>query len=74
MPYLRNKTIVVTGGAGFLGARLCSNLQRRGAKVIIPRKRDFDLRDKCDIVSGRESGRRFCSNFTRDRQSRTGQA
>ena len=36
--------ICVTGGGGFLGRAVCSELRRRGAKeLFIPRSVDFDL-------------------------------
>lgn len=38
--------IVVTGGAGFLGAEVVDELRRRGAReIIVPRSRDYDLTD-----------------------------
>lgn len=37
------KNVVVTGGAGFLGSQIVKILQSCGAKVFIPRKRDFNL-------------------------------
>jgi GDP-L-fucose synthase len=38
--------IVVTGGAGFLGAEVVTELRRRGAgEIVVPRSRDYDLTD-----------------------------
>jgi GDP-L-fucose synthase len=34
---------MVTGGAGFLGRRVCALLEERGARVSVPRSADFDL-------------------------------
>lgn len=40
------KRVMVTGGAGFLGARVCEQLERRGAAdLFVPRRRDYDLTD-----------------------------
>ena len=41
---LQGKSIVVTGGAGFLGRAVCQRLQALGASdVLIPRRAGFDL-------------------------------
>jgi GDP-L-fucose synthase len=41
---LRNKTVLVTGGGGFLGRHLVARLQQHGCtKLAIPRSRDYDL-------------------------------
>ncbi|MFA5150002.1 MAG: GDP-L-fucose synthase [Candidatus Omnitrophota bacterium] len=41
---LKNKRILVTGGAGFLGACVVAKLKQRGCKnIFIPRSRDYDL-------------------------------
>ncbi len=50
MNYLKNKTVAVTGGSGFLGRQLCPKLEERGAEVFTPRSRDYDLRDKSAIL------------------------
>ena len=42
---LSDKTVVVTGGAGFLGRQLVARLHELGcSKVIVPRSREYDLR------------------------------
>jgi GDP-L-fucose synthase len=39
-----SKTVLVTGGAGFLGRAVCRLLAERGAeRVVVPRRRDHDL-------------------------------
>jgi GDP-L-fucose synthase len=41
--YWRDRRVVVTGGAGFLGSFVVGRLQKFGADVFIPRHRDYDL-------------------------------
>ena len=43
--FWNTKRVVVTGGAGFLGAFLTRHLASLGAEVIIPRSNQFDLRN-----------------------------
>lgn len=43
MTDLDGRRILVTGGAGFLGRRVCSMLQDRGAQLEVPRSADHDL-------------------------------
>jgi GDP-L-fucose synthase len=37
------KRVTVTGGAGFLGQHLVHRLERLGANVFVPRRREYDL-------------------------------
>jgi GDP-L-fucose synthase len=53
---LKNKNIVVTGGAGFLGQQVINQLCQLGAnkdKITIPRSRDLDLRvwENCQQIA-----------------------
>jgi len=44
--FWRDKRVIVTGGAGFLGSFVVEKLKQRGATdVIVPRSKDYDLRD-----------------------------
>ena len=50
MKFLKNKRIVVTGGGGFLGKAVVSQLRQRGCRqIFVPRQRDYDLRD-CGLL------------------------
>ena len=50
MTGLTKKRITVTGGAGFLGARVVEELRAAGAKnVFVPRSRDYDLTDMAAV-------------------------
>ncbi len=43
MSFWPGKNVVVTGGAGFLGSQIVNILNAEGARVFVPRKRDFNL-------------------------------
>lgn len=56
--FWRGRRVVVTGGAGFLGARVVDRLRRRGpAELAVPRSAEFDLRREADIVRLLEGAR-----------------
>lgn len=45
MSFWENKSVTITGGAGFLGSYIVSRLQREKCReVFVPRRRDYDLR------------------------------
>ncbi|HQV68582.1 MAG TPA: GDP-L-fucose synthase [Thermoflexales bacterium] len=44
MTFWTNKSVIVTGGAGFLGTNVVAELKKAGANhIFIPRKKDYDL-------------------------------
>src|SRR5476649_1481816 len=48
--YWKNKRVLVTGGAGFLGSFICERLRARGAtEITIPRRKDCDLTDAAAV-------------------------
>jgi GDP-L-fucose synthase len=47
---LRDKRIVVTGGAGFLGQHVLQTLQQRGCtEIIVPRRSQYDLTREANV-------------------------
>lgn len=45
MSFWRNKTVLVTGGSGFLGSFVVEKLRQRGPReIVVPRSREYDLR------------------------------
>ena len=48
---LRGSSMMVTGGAGFLGTVLCRKLRERGVeRIFVPRRKDFDLTDTSAVA------------------------
>ncbi|MFN3242439.1 MAG: GDP-L-fucose synthase family protein [Planctomycetota bacterium] len=45
-----NKSVLVTGGAGFLGKFVCDGLRNRGVTdITVPRRVDYDLTQEADV-------------------------
>lgn len=58
MPLLRNKRVVVTGGSGFLGRKVCKKLETmQPAEIVVPRSASCDLRDRSAIRRMLQSSR-----------------
>jgi GDP-L-fucose synthase len=50
MTRIAGKRVLVTGGAGFLGQRVCELLRARDAgAVIVPRRAQYDLTEQVDV-------------------------
>src|SRR5881409_1862027 len=51
MSFWSDKTVIVTGGAGFLGSFVVEKLHERGCRnVVVPRSKQYDLRDSDAVV------------------------
>lgn len=51
MGYWQSRRVVVSGGAGFLGSFVVEKLRAAGCReIIVPRIRDYDLRDKSEAL------------------------
>lgn len=56
--FWREKRVVVTGGAGFLGSNVVKKLRQRGCeRIFVPRSKDYDLREKEAIIRLYEDSR-----------------
>jgi len=51
MSFWKNKRVVVTGGAGFLGSYVLESLKARNCQnILVPKIEDLDLRKEADII------------------------
>src|SRR6266536_4683871 len=49
--FWKDKRVVVTGGAGFLGSYVVEKLRGRGCpNIFVPRSQKYDLRDRDAII------------------------
>ncbi len=49
--FFKNKRIVITGGAGFLGSYIIEGLQKRGcSNILVPKIEDYNLVNNADCV------------------------
>jgi GDP-L-fucose synthase len=56
--FFKDKCVVVTGGAGFLGQYVVRNLEERGCtRIFVPKIEDYDLRDQNTIIHMYEESR-----------------
>jgi GDP-L-fucose synthase len=56
--HVRGKRILLTGGAGFLGSRVCERLLAAGAaEVFVPRRSEFDLTEAGAVMAAFEAAR-----------------
>jgi len=58
MAFWTERTVLVTGGAGFLGNHVVKKIQAQGCPaVIVPHSKEFDLRDNAAIIRLLEQAR-----------------
>ncbi|WP_105619003.1 GDP-L-fucose synthase family protein [Vallitalea okinawensis] len=51
MAFYDNKTVIVTGGSGFLGSHVIEELKKKNCKeIIVPRSKEYDLTEKTNII------------------------
>jgi len=51
MNFFRDKRVVVTGGAGFLGSYVVNKIKEQGCReFFVPRKVEYDLRKHNDVL------------------------
>jgi GDP-L-fucose synthase len=56
--FFKDKCVVVTGGAGFLGRHVVLKLEERGcAQIFVPEIEDYDLREQSSIIRMYEESR-----------------
>jgi GDP-L-fucose synthase len=57
MSFWQGEKVLVTGGSGFLGSFIVEGLQKRGADVIVPRSKEYNLVSMADVMSCFEAQR-----------------
>jgi GDP-L-fucose synthase len=54
---VRDKRILLTGGGGFLGAKVRERLERAAAEVFVPRRADYDLTEPDAVARAYDDAR-----------------